>query len=160
MSSLISRRQQYQPVNDVMKIQWDNVCEIISALFCLNVLSKQQPLLLPSSSLRLAHYFDVQQKTATLTVSCLVAKLCLTLETSNDCSPLGSSVHGISQAIILEWIGISFFRGSSQPRDETHVSCIGRRILHHCATWKAHINCTYILFPQLDVHSLKGRVSS
>ena len=41
-----------------------------------------------------------------------------------DCSPLGTSVHGISQARILEWVVISFSRGSSQPRDRIHVSCL------------------------------------
>ena len=41
-----------------------------------------------------------------------------------DCSPLGSSVHGILQARILEWVAISFSRESSQPRDQTQVSCI------------------------------------
>jgi len=40
-----------------------------------------------------------------------------------DCSPPGSSVNGILQARILEWVAISFSRGSSQPRDQTHVSC-------------------------------------
>ena len=35
-----------------------------------------------------------------------------------DCSPLGSSVHGILQASILEWVAISFYRGSSQPKDQ------------------------------------------
>ena len=49
-----------------------------------------------------------------------------------DCSPPGSSVHGIFQAWILEWVAISFFRGSSRPRDWTWVSCIiGRRF----TTW-------------------------
>ena len=41
-----------------------------------------------------------------------------------DCSPPGSAVHGISQARILEWVAISFSRGSSRPRDQTHVSSI------------------------------------
>ena len=41
-----------------------------------------------------------------------------------DCSPPGSSVHGISQARILKWVAISFSRGSSQPRDRTHVSWV------------------------------------
>ena len=41
-----------------------------------------------------------------------------------DCSPPGSSVHGILQARMLEWVAISFARGSSQPRDQTCVSCI------------------------------------
>ena len=41
-------------------------------------------------------------------------------------APPGSSVHGISQARILEWVTISFSRGSSRPRDQTCISCIGR----------------------------------
>ena len=52
-----------------------------------------------------------------------------------DCSPPGSSAHGISQAKILEWIAISFSRGSFPLRDWAQISCgscIGRRILHHC----------------------------
>ena len=44
-----------------------------------------------------------------------------------DCSLPGSSVHGIFQAIVLEWIAISFFRGSYQPRDRTRVSRIVNR---------------------------------
>ena len=54
-----------------------------------------------------------------------------------DCSPPGSSVHGISQARILEWVAISFFRGSSWPRDQTHVSCIGRWVLYCWASKEA-----------------------
>ena len=42
-----------------------------------------------------------------------------------DCSPPSPSVHGISQAKILKWVVISFSRGSSWPRDQTHVFCIG-----------------------------------
>ena len=49
---------------------------------------------------------------------------CLTLCDPMDCSPPGSSVHGIFQAIVLERIAISFSRGSSRPRDQTLVSCI------------------------------------
>ena len=53
---------------------------------------------------------------------------CLTLCDPVDCSPPDSSVHGILQARILEWVAISFSRGSSQPRDQTWVSRIaGRR---------------------------------
>ena len=46
-----------------------------------------------------------------------------------DCSLLGSSLHGILQARILEWVAISFSRGSSQPRDQTQVSSIAGRFL-------------------------------
>ena len=45
-----------------------------------------------------------------------VSQSCLTLCNPMDCSPPGSSVHGILQARILEWVAIPFFRGSSQPR--------------------------------------------
>ena len=57
----------------------------------------------------------------------LVAQFCLTLCDPMDCSPPGSSLHGILQARILEWVAISFSRGSSQPRDWTCVSCIAGR---------------------------------
>ena len=73
-----------------------------------------------------------------ITQSCvLVAQLCPTLCHPMDCSPPGSSVHGIFQARILEWVVISFSKGSSWPMDRTHVSCIGRQILHHWTTWEA-----------------------
>ena len=54
---------------------------------------------------------------------------------SDSCNPMVSScqvplVHGIFQARILEWVVIPFSRGSSRPRDPTHVSCIGRRTLY------------------------------
>ena len=54
-----------------------------------------------------------------------------------DCSPLGSSVHRILWARILEWVAISSSRGSPLSRDQPHSSCIsysGRRILYHWAT--------------------------
>ena len=54
-----------------------------------------------------------------------------------DCSLPDSSVPGILQARLLEWVAISFSRRYSQPRDQTHVSCIGRQILYHWATWES-----------------------
>ena len=69
--------------------------------------------------------------------ACVLAQSYLTLCDPVDCSLPGSSVHGILQARILEWVAISFSRGSSQLRDRTCVSCIGRRILYRWATWKA-----------------------
>ena len=56
-----------------------------------------------------------------------VAQSCPTLCDPVDCSPPGSSVHGILQARVLEWVAISFSRGSSRPRDQTHVSHIVSR---------------------------------
>ena len=61
---------------------------------------------------------------------CEVPQSCPTLCNPVDCSPPGSSVHGILQARILEWVAISFSRGSSRPRDWTWVSCFaGRRFI-------------------------------
>ena len=53
-----------------------------------------------------------------------------------DCSPPGSSVHGILQARTLEWVAISFSRVSSQPRDGTQVSCIVGRVDYKLALSK------------------------
>ena len=80
-----------------------------------------------------------------------------------DNSLPGFSVPGISQATILQWVAISFSRGSSLPRDQTHVSCIsciGRQILYHWATWESPyeysiniycilIFCFYYIFKNL-----------
>ena len=73
--------------------------------------------------------------------ACSVAWPCPTLCDPGDYSPPGSSVHGVSQARILEWVAISYSRGSSQPRDQTHISCVScteRRFLYHCTAWEAH----------------------
>ena len=59
-----------------------------------------------------------------------VTQSCPTLCDPMDCSLPGSSVHGIFQASVLEWVAISFSRGSSQPRDQTWVS----RIVGRCFT--------------------------
>ena len=59
---------------------------------------------------------------------------CPTLCDPMDCSLPGSSVHGILQAQILEWVAVPSSRGSSRPRDQTHVSyvfSIGRQVLYH-----------------------------
>ena len=56
-------------------------------------------------------------------VKVLVTQSCPTLCYPMDCSPPGSSVHGILQARILEWVAIPFSGGSSRPRDQPRVSC-------------------------------------
>ena len=53
-----------------------------------------------------------------------VSQQCLSLFNPIDCSPPGSSVHGIFQARIMEQFAISYSRGSSRPRDQTQVSCL------------------------------------
>ena len=65
---------------------------------------------------------------------CVCSQQCWTLCGPMGYNPPGSSVCGISQARILEWVAISFSRGSSQLRDQTCISCIsciGRWILYH-----------------------------
>ena len=62
-------------------------------------------------------YKSITESLYCMKVKVLVAQLCLTLCDPVDCSLPGSCVHRISQARILEWVAISFSRGSSQPRD-------------------------------------------
>ena len=61
-------------------------------------------------------------------LQCVHSQLCVTLCDPIDCSPPDSSVHGILQARILQWVAISSSRGSSQPKDGSCASCIGRWI--------------------------------
>ena len=56
--------------------------------------------------------------------ACMLTQSCPTLCDPVDYSPPGSSVRGVSQARILEWVAISYSRGSSQPRDQTHISYV------------------------------------
>ena len=76
-----------------------------------------------------------------------VAQLCPTLCDPMDCSPSGSSDHGIFQARLLEWVAISFSSGSSQPRDRTRVSRI--EVYHFILGLSA---CLYIFFSVLKMH--------
>ena len=87
---------------------------------------------LPSPSLE--NYWFLTQLYYDALHACSVAQSCPNLCNPVDCSPRGSSVHGIFQARIVEWVAISSSRGSSWPRDQTHgtcVSCIGRCLLYH-----------------------------
>ena len=80
---------------------------------------------------------------------CVHAQPCPILCDPMDCSPPGSSVHGILQARTLEWVAISSSRGSSWPRDQIHVSCvscIGIHILNHCGN---------LIHRDIDVKQLK-----
>ena len=75
----------------------------------------------------------------TVDMSChIYAQSCPILCDPVDCSPPGSSIHGILQARILEWVAISFSRGSSQPRDRTQVYHIAGRRFNLWATREAY----------------------
>ena len=87
-------------------------------------------------------------------INCVTSNILLLLLFSLGCdpmdySPTGSSVHGFSQARIMERLVISISRGPSWPRDWTHVSCVGRQVLYHWATRKAlHVAyCTHVAIP-------------
>ena len=93
---------------------------------------------------------------------CSVTWSCLTLCNSMDCRPPGSSVHGILQARMPEWVAISFYRGTSQPRDWTLVSDIsstGRQVLYHYrhresigTAWFLFFHYWYSIFPWMQCH--------
>jgi len=74
------------------------------------------------------HTYEVKK------VKVLVTELCPTLCNPMDCRPPGSSVYGILQARTLEWVVISFSRGSSWSRDRTQVSCVAGRFFTVWAT--------------------------
>ena len=79
-----------------------------------------------------------------------VAQLCPNLCKPMDCSPPGSSVHGISQARILEWVAISFSRGSSWPRNWTQVSGIAGRFF---TDWASRESLVSVVSSSLDARS-------
>ena len=74
-----------------------------------------------------------------------VTQSCPTLCNPMDCSLPGSSVHGIFQAIVLEWVAISFSSGSSWPRDGTQVSRIVDRRFTIWATREVHGKIYHVL---------------
>ena len=76
----------------------------------------------------------------------LVTQSCPTLSDAMDCSPPGSSVQGILQARILEWVAMSSSRGSSQPRDQTQVSCTAGGFFTIWATREAIERYSHSLF--------------
>ena len=113
---------------------------ILVFLFCFNIyiiFFKRWEFFIPLwvSTLNTLSFLYTTQRhfNSSWSVKVLVAQSCLTLHDPMDCSLPSSSIHGIFQERILEWVAISFSRGSSQPKDQTHISCIscfGRWILY------------------------------
>ena len=83
------------------------------------------------------------QKESEVAQSCPI--LCNPIDYKLPCS----SFHGIFQARILEWVAISFSRGSSWPRGQTWVSCIARQILYYWANWEALVGTWKVKVAQL-----------
>ena len=72
---------------------------------------------------------------------------CPALCDAMDCNPPGSSVHGILQARILDWVAMLSSRSSSGPRDQTRVSfvsCTGRRVLYPSCHLGRHVLCAVL----------------
>ena len=77
---------------------------------------------------------------------CMLSQLCPTFCNPMDCSPPSPSVHGILQARILQWVARPSFRDSSQPRDQTQVSCTAGGFFTSQATREAHsLRCPWEL---------------
>ena len=112
---------------------WCYGCSFLSLLITVPV---RQPLCYGSSSLRRPwHHFPFCRF-----VCAKSPQLCPTLCNPMGCNLPGSSVQGVLQARILEWVAMPSSRESSQHRDQTClscISCIGRQILYHWATWEA-----------------------
>ena len=132
-------------IQEVWKRSWywlsRNFAGRALGVFCLFVLYKD---LLFSEQLYV--YNEIEESTeishippsSMYACCCLVAKSCPALCNPIDCTLQGSSLHEIFQARILEWVTISFSRGSARPRDGTHASCTRRQITYHWATREAH----------------------
>ena len=83
--------------------------------------------------------------------ACVHAQLCLTLCNPLDCSPPGSSVHGILQARILERVAMPSSRGSSPPRDPTQAPRIAGGFFTTSAMWEARCKQNSLIFLKLDL---------
>ena len=102
----------------------------------------------PQYTMLYMYYFTHLEATPWTNTSsvCLCIQTCLTLCNPMGCSLPGSSVYGISQAGILEWVAISSSRRSLWSRDQTHILCssrTGRRIHYHQATWEVLLSSLY-----------------
>ena len=102
----------------------------------------------------------LKRSSASLSSSCVCIYVCVQLSPTlcgpMDCSLPGSSFHRISQVRVLEWVAISSSMGSSQPRDQTHVSymsCIGWWILYISATWEVQLDKCYQNNNEILLHS-------
>ena len=104
---------------------------------------------------------DKPREIVCLCVCVRTRSVLLTLCDLLDCSLSSCSVHGSCQAKILEWVAISFSRGSSGPRNRTcvfRVSCTGRQILYHCGTWETpcisiHVCGVYFHHWNISIHT-------
>ena len=123
------------PAFCVSNLQWEIICTVSKGLVIKAVIMK--------GSCTLHFYQSCHSLTAVilpeLRVHARLIQLCSTLCDPMDCSPPGSSVHGILRTRILQWVYISSSRGSSWPRDQAcvSISCIGSWVFYYlCHPWR------------------------
>ena len=90
-----------------------------------------------------------------VTCVCSVTQLCSTLCDPVDCSAPGSSVHGILQVRIVQWVAISSSRGSSRPRDQTHIWQVGSLLLSHHGTRRLFLLLLFFILYDCDFSPLR-----
>ena len=113
---------------------WTQFCQQqnLQSLFFQHLLTSQLCRTSLSTQTWLAPSFPLWSQTKgaflvfSLALECVLSRvwLFMTLYDPKDCSPPGSSVHGILQARILEWVALSFSRAPSRPRDGTLIPCV------------------------------------
>ena len=121
-------------VLDLSSLTEDTRLFIIGTIFIITDSSLAIPCLVMNAPTALKHSVYYSSNFAYAYMHAKLLQSCPTLCNSMDCSPPGSSVHGILQAGILEWVAMPSSKGSSQPRDWTrisYISCIGRQVLYH-----------------------------
>ena len=114
-----------------MKVKRKIVYHLITA--SMTIIKKS----LSPSQVIFSSFSSIHPESSTTMWSKVNSLSCVRLYDPMYCSLPGSSVHGIFQARVLEWVAISFFRGSSQPRDWTCISCIAGRSFTIRTTWEA-----------------------
>ena len=119
----------------MVKDKWRSICVIVPLTNKSGKLKFNVKSIIPME--RLAYWYKIAceiQRTISYFLQTLlkvVTQLCLALCDPMDWSLPGSSIHGIFRARVLEWVAISFSRGSSRPRDPTQVShIVGSRFYH------------------------------
>ena len=116
-----------------ISIQWDDIVKYLLKCFTLN---KWKVMIPVAVKVIVILFLSLSQSLSPSSLS-VASELCPTLWGSLDYSPPSSSVHGIFQARILEWVAISFSRGSSWHRDLTWISRTASRFIIW-ATREAH----------------------
>ena len=83
------------------------------------------------------------------------AELCLTFCDLLNCNPPGSSVHGLSQERILEWVTITSSRGSSRPRNQAYISCVPCIASRFFTCWAITVHVV-IMITLISIHTTMG----